>query len=72
MREQPIIGATSRHLRIFIDVNSTMTRIPFNLTEARQRSALLIFGRKMTHLVQNGEGNAGQVFVPPLPPNCGS
>ena len=25
----------------------------------------------MTHLVQNGEGNAGQVFVPALPPNGG-
>ena len=46
MREQPTIGATSRHLRIFIDVNSTMTRIPFNLTGARQRSTPLSWKAK--------------------------
>ena len=39
MREQPTIGLTSRHLRIFIDVKSTMTRIPFNLLGARMSSA---------------------------------
>jgi len=39
MREQPIIGATSRHLKIFIDAKSSMTRIPFNLLGARMSSA---------------------------------
>ena len=39
MPEQPTIGLASRHLRIFIDVKSTMTRIPFNFLGARMSSA---------------------------------
>ena len=55
MREQPTIELTSRHLRIFIGVKSTMTRIPFNLLGARMSSARCL-GRKMAHLVSDWQG----------------
>ncbi|MDP6428005.1 MAG: hypothetical protein QF393_08310, partial [Rhodospirillales bacterium] len=45
-RGQPTIGATCRHLRIFIDVKSAMTRIPFNLLGACQSSAPLSWEAK--------------------------
>ena len=51
MPEQPTIGLASRHLRIFIDVKSTKTR----MLGARMSSARCL-GRKMAHLVSDWQG----------------